>query len=176
VKTILALVCCVVFLLGLTMWGQDAVGAPGCGPGGAQFAVKTGDARPDQQGAASRAVVYFIEDDAEFASIPKPTTRMGIDGRWVGATHGNSYLFVTVDPGEHHLCASWQKNVVLGGGGRQGAAAHFTAEAGGVYYFEAKNRWWRDVGRAEMSLKPLDNDEGQLLVGKYAYSSSQAKE
>ena len=68
------------------------------------------DDRPNPQSAASGAVVYFIENDAEFTSTPKPTTRMGIDGRWVGATHGNSYLFMTVDPGEHHLCASWQKN------------------------------------------------------------------
>ena len=58
-----------------------------------------------------------------------------MDGAWVGANNGNSYFALTVDPGEHHLCASWQssvsrakKNIDVGS---------FTAEAGKVYYFAA---------------------------------------
>jgi hypothetical protein len=76
---------------------------------------------------------------------------------------------VSVDPGEHHLCASWQTAVILRQG-HQTAAAHFTAEAGGVYYFRVKNTWVRDLGTAGISLAPLDSDEGQLLASKFSVS------
>lgn len=127
-------------------------------------------AKPD----AEKAVVYFVEDDSEFGTVPKPTTRIGLDGAWVGATHGNSYFYVPVDPGEHHLCASWQTAVVVFQG-HQTAAAHFTAEPGGVYYFEVRNTWARDVGTARIRLKLLDSDEGQLLAGKYSFSTFHEK-
>jgi hypothetical protein len=121
-----------------------------------------------------KALVYFVEDDSQFGSIPKPTTRAGVDGRWVGATHGNSYLFISVDPGEHHLCASWQSAVIVGQGHKT-VAAHFTAAAGGVYYFAVKNTWVRDLGTAGISLTPLDSDEGQLLLRTFLLSTSHQK-
>jgi hypothetical protein len=46
---------------------------------------------------------------------------MGLDGEWVGATQRNSYFSLSVDPGEHHVCATE--------GGQLFAFAHFTAEA-----------------------------------------------
>jgi hypothetical protein len=172
-KILLTFVPCGLCWFAAAALGQVA-GAPGCGADGQKFSVSTGGAKPDAQPAAGKALVYFVEDDTEFASVPKPTTRVGVDGTWLGATHGNSYLFLTLDPGEHHLCSSWQTAVVLGNG-HPSAAAHFTAAAGGVYYFEMRNRWWRDVGHAETSLRPLDSDEGQLLISKYDYSASKPK-
>jgi hypothetical protein len=101
---------------------------------------------------------------------------MGVDGKWVGATHGNSYMAFSVDPGEHHVCASWQFGVILGKG-KMASAAHFTAEPGGVYYFEVTNTFLRGENSAitDMRLKPLDSDEGQLLANKYAASVSKPK-
>jgi len=78
-------------------------------------------------------MVYFVEDDTEFESTPKPTTRIGVDGTWVGASHGNSYFSFAVAAGVHHLCASWQSLAVIGAQDTS-AAPHFTAEAGQVYY------------------------------------------
>ncbi len=90
--------------------------------------------------------------------------------------HGNSYLFVLVDPGVHHLCASWQRAVLLGRG-RQTAAAHFSSEAGGVYYFEVKNLHLQGEFSeiTEMTLTPLDSDEGRVLVNQFAFASSKLK-
>jgi hypothetical protein len=149
--------------------------APGCGAPDAKFDVKTGKeqhptARPDH----AKALVYFIEDDSDFDSTPKPTTRMGLDGRWVGATHGNSYFYISVDPGEHHLCASWQSTVILRQG-HQTVAAHFTADPGGVYYFRVRNAWWLDHGSARIDLEPLDSDEGQVLASKFSLSTFHLK-
>jgi hypothetical protein len=152
--------------------------APGCGADDAKLEVKTEQGKhPAAQPDAGKALVYFVEDDSEFASTPKPTTRAGLDGTWVGATHGNSYFYFSVDPGEHHLCASWQSSVIIGRG-HMAAAAHFTAAAGGVYYFEVKNIWASEPLRrsGETTLTPLDSDEGQLLASRVAFSTSHPQE
>lgn len=152
------------------------IGAPGCGAPTAKFAVKTAKGRHPAQPEAGTALVYLIEDDSNFASFPKPTTRAGLDGKWVGATHGNSYLYFSVDPGVHHLCASWQTAVILGKG-HMTAAAHFTADAGGVYYFEVKNTFFGGDNQSmtDLTLTPLDSDEGEILANQFALSTSHPK-
>jgi hypothetical protein len=147
----------------------DAAGTPGCGVKDIKFHVKTEKGPHPAQLNAEKALVYIIEDDSDFGSFPKPTTRIGVDGNWVGATHGNSYFSFFVDPGIHHLCANWQ-SVVLLTKGRKTAAAHFTAAAGGAYYFQIKNTYWLDHGSAGMTLKPLDSDQGQLLGNTFPLS------
>ncbi len=153
----------------------DTALTPACGPDNSKFEVKTTKSRrPAMQPDAGKALVVFVEDDSQFASHPAPTTRAGLDGSWVGATHGDSYFTFSLDPGEHHLCASWQTSVILGQGHKT-AAAHFTARAGEAYYFRVKNTFVRDVGRAVISLKPLDSDEGILLTSKYSLSTFHPK-
>jgi hypothetical protein len=154
---------------------KDALATPGCGDFNAKFDVKTEGGLHTIQPQSGKATVYMIENDSDFSSIPKPTTRMGVDGKWMGATHGNSYLYFFVDPGVHHLCASWQRTVVAGRG-HQTEAAHFTAQAGGAYYFEVKSLFFSDQpGQVDVSLTPLDSDEGQLLVNLYRLSTSLEK-
>lgn len=178
-------------LLPLTVLAQDnaaaTAGSPGCGDDAARIEVKTDKGQHPALPKAGKALVYFIEDDSNFQSSPKPTTRAGLDGKWVGATHGNSYLYFFIDPGTHHLCASWQSSgphpfagVLLGSStGQDGkaSATSFTAKAGGVYYFEAKNIYFRSESstKIDLSLTPLESDEGQLLANKYALSTSQQK-
>src|ERR1700686_2432681 len=149
-------------------------GAPGCGAPDVKFEVKTVKQQPAVKPDPGKALLFFIEDDSSFDSHPKPTTRLGVDGRWEGATHGSSYLFPFLDPGVHHLCASWQSLVVLGLGHKT-LAAHFTAEPGEVYYFSAKANWLLHDGFTGMTLDPLDSDEGQLLASKLKFSVSKEK-
>jgi len=99
---------------------------------------------------------------------PRPTTRLGVDGAWVRATHSDSYFCFSVEPGEHHLCASWQAGGLDPTSGI--AAAHFAAEAGHVYYFRARNGSLPD-GTTTIEFKRLDSD-AQLLINRYAFSSS----
>jgi hypothetical protein len=167
-----------IFMLTSSVVAQDkptgGAGAPGCGEPKTKFEVKTDKSQHPAQADAGKALVYFIENDSQFDSFPSPTTRIGIDAEWVGATHGNSYFYLSVDPGVHHLCASWQR-AVLALQGRQTAAAHFTAEAGGVYYFEVKNIWHRDHGAGDIKFTAMDSDEGQLLANKFSFSTFQPK-
>jgi hypothetical protein len=155
---------------------SGATSIPGCGAANIEFNVKTDDKqRLAVQPGAGKANVYFLQDDAAFLSRPRPTTRFGVDGAWVGATHSNSYFYITIDPGVHHLCASWQGFVGLDPQRRE-AALHFTAEAGSDYYFRAK-----DIANpnekmpAVILLKPLDSDEGQLLISQFSFSTSNPK-
>ena len=135
----------VVLLFGTFIFAQDSSPsiktAPGCGAASVKFEVKTDKSQHAlPQPPPGQAMMYFVEDDTEFESTPKPTTCIGVDGTWVGANHGNSYFSFAVDPGTHHLCASWQSLAVIGAHDTS-AAAHFTAEAGQVYYFRVKNKW-----------------------------------
>lgn len=154
----------------------NSPGAPGCGPSDVQFDVKTAHAQhslppPD----SGKALVVFLQDDARFESIPRPTTRFGIDGAWVGATHSNSYFYLSVDPGEHHLCANWQSKAVLIGPSRSTAAMQFVAEAGRIYSFRARDLYYKDRPPAEVKLEAVDNDEAQLLMNSFELSSSHPK-
>ena len=112
----------------------DTAVAPGCGPRDAKLEVKTDRAKhPLGKPDPGKAIVYFLQDDSYFLGVPRPTTRFGIDGNWVGATQRNAYFYTYVDPGEHHLCAGWQSFVGFTSGSDL-AAAHFTAEAGGTFF------------------------------------------
>ena len=152
--------------------------APSCGPEQVKFAVKSQKTAPaPSPPEAGKARVYFIEDNSSFQSIPRPTTRLGLDGEWVGAAQGNSYFSFSVDPGEHHVCASWQTWVGPGvDAGHKTAAAHFTAATGGVYYFRVTNTFIRELHQPPtLKLELLDSDEGQLLTNTYALSTFQKK-
>jgi hypothetical protein len=62
--------------------------------------------------------------------------RIGLDGQWVGANHGNTYFYFPVDPGDHNFCANWQSS--HGRLLKLSSAVSLTAEEGQVYYFPTK--------------------------------------
>ncbi|MGA9055546.1 MAG: DUF2846 domain-containing protein [Terriglobia bacterium] len=169
----------IIFLMASAVLAQAQTGetrlAPSCGPDEVAFEVKTDKrSHPMGQAVAGKALVYFFEHDW-YRGYSRPTTRLGVDGGWVGATSGNSYFYFSVDPGEHHICASWQIGVGAGRS-RQVAAAHFKAEAGVVYYFKAESTPSRGEGiTSGISLHPVDSDKGQLLPSKYSFSTFQQR-
>jgi hypothetical protein len=141
-----------------------------CGPAEENFAVTASkSANPAAQPDPGKALIYVFQDDAQFEYRPRPTTRIGMDGNWVGATHSNTYLYSSVDPGEHHLCVRWQ-----GIGMGKEAALHLTAAEGHVYYFRVNDKWTRNGSKA-IEFSPIDSDEGRLLASKAAMSNSQLK-
>ena len=159
---------------------SSAQTAPGCGPASIKFDISTTkqpSVAPAPQ--AGKALVYFLQDDLKYNTAPRPTTRFGVDGAWVGATHANSYFFIFVDPGEHHLCANWQSDrtgLNWIGHKRSTAAAQFTAEIGKIYYFRAQDIVRVDdnriVSAPEVILSPLDSDEAQVIMNSFSLSSS----
>ena len=149
--------------------------ASGCGDPAVRFDVKTVGSTKPVQPEPGKALVYFFQDDSQFASFPKPTDRVGIDGAWVGATHRDSYFYFSVDPGVRHICVNWQSQEVFGER-RPIAAMQFRPIAGGVYYFLAKDIFLPDVeGVRPLTLTQVGADQGELLIHAFDLAISRRK-
>ena len=155
--------------------------SPACGPLNAEFQTKIDyNQAADFQPEGGKALVYVVEDQ-KFHAAKEVTARIGLDGGWVGATHGDSYIFFPVDPGEHHLCADWRSTLLSNG--RRVSLFGFTAEAGKVYYFRVRtmggpssmlDRSSLDES-ATLDLELINEDQGKLLVSTSPHSDSNPK-
>jgi len=110
--------------------------------------------------APGKAELVFIED-ADFRQscfLCSIATRIGIDGRWVGANQGNSYFAVEVAPGEHHLCTDWQSaNPDLKS---KTGLGEIKAEAGYIYFYRVRIT---RIGYG-LELVPVDRQEGSFRL------------
>jgi hypothetical protein len=154
--------------------------APGdsCGPANLKFEVQHDNSQvPPSDPEPGKALVYFIEvfDDTP-GQLGIPTVRVGLDGSWIGANSGSSYLFFSVDPGEHHLCASPQSNLKRLSGQR--FATDFTAEAGKTYFFQAQVHVQTTGGAGEtwsIDLQAVTADDAKYLIANSPLSVSHPK-
>ncbi len=103
--------------------------------------------------AAGMARVYVIQPGVPFSN---PIGRIGLDGKWIGATRGGSYIVLSVAVGQHHLCSLLQSGRAV-----IPSLAKLTAVAGGTYYFLSP----MFVGLSGF-LQPVDPDEAKLLIAK----------
>ncbi len=133
--------------------------------GDARATYKVTDAKASAFSATppvGKARVVFIERENQMV-VPfhYATVRIGMDGAWMGADYNNSYLSFDVEPGEHHLCASWQTH--LEKSQKSTDVASFTAEAGKIYYFVAQITitGGDSVAPVAFSFNPVDADEGK---------------
>jgi hypothetical protein len=149
---------------------QVAPIASACGSDNVSFKVKLDKKdHPPAQPGAGKALVYFIHDSGGAPSLGYPTTRMGVDGAWAGANRSDSYFSVSVEPGEHHVCADLQTSLYED----RTEFAHFRAEAGKVYYYRTRLITSRSVELLELDL--LDSDQGSYLISLYPLSVPTAK-
>jgi hypothetical protein len=142
---------------------QSAVAKAACGPNDTDFEVKLDKSKHAlMQPEPGKARVYFIQDLGRISCIGAcGKIKFAIDGTWVGAIRHNSYFSVSVEPGEHHMCAAPGPVVAL---------LHLNAEAGKIYYFRT-----RDFTTATQTLfyfDPIDSDQGQHLIASYPLSVS----
>jgi hypothetical protein len=136
-----------------------------CGPKDASFDVKLDKiqhtlAQPD----VGKALVYFIQEKGSDAFAV--TTKIGIDGAWVGANKNSSYFAASIDPGEHHVCANVQSFR-----GHPVGLAHFTAELGKVYYFDARVVYG-EGSDLYFFLGAADSDQAMYLINSLPLSVS----
>ncbi len=146
----------------------DTIYQQACGPKAAKFNVQLVSGQPPAAPEPGKALVYFIQDESGYF-----ITKVGLDGAWVGAIERNSYLFATVAPGEHHACAMWQKNL---GNAMHPAPhfAHFTAEAGKVYYYLIHSVD-ANVAVEFLELGPVDHDEALFKISSDSQSVAKPK-
>ncbi|MGA2808849.1 MAG: hypothetical protein ABSE87_11995 [Terracidiphilus sp.] len=138
-----------------------------CGDDSVKFDVKAEMSKtPPAPPAEGKAQLVFIENENHaIGPFMYATVRFGLDGAWAGANNNNSFFTVTVDPGVHHLCASWQSALRMLK--KSIDVASFTAEPGKIYYFAA-NVKVIPVGDSnatfDFNLAQLDDDEGKYRV------------
>jgi hypothetical protein len=142
----------------------------GCGSPAIRFDVESDRGLHPAPMAPSRALVFFVQDDSEVSGFRKPVVRLGLDGKWEGATHGNSYIFFYVDPGQHHLCTDWQDGAYfLHKGPSPSATLSFTAKAGATYYFQVSNTF-RGTDRTATLLEPVTPSNPEDYLNDYNFA------
>ncbi len=164
-----ALVATGVFFFSIPLIGQkQSTPTPmpaACGDLNVHMTVKLDPApHTPQQPDTGKALIYFIQDIG-IPPLYRPdwTTRAGIDGKWVGANQGNSYFFVPVDPGEHHLCVSYQWRFSPFSRLSTVELAHLSAEAGKSYFYRV-TIIHSEGGPVSLILNLVDSDEGKHVV------------
>jgi hypothetical protein len=166
-------------LLAAPVYGQDEAidlrGAAGCGPAKIQFNVKTDKKQHTlTQPESGKALIYVFEQftpDPRYLNLGHVTTRVGLDGNWVGANHESSYMFFSVEPGAHRLCSDMQSILVSE---KVSAATELMAEPGKTYFYRVVVKDEHNA-IAHFSLNAVDGAEGLLLLSNSAVSSSQKK-
>lgn len=154
-------------LLACCAFGEDVapranIESAACGPLNVKLAVRIDQAQhPTPAPPEGKALIYVVNQEIH--------DNIGIDGKWLGANDRDTYFFVAVDPGEHHLCAYatyW---------GASWISLHsLEAKAGATYYFLPTPIG--DGGRGgRYALEQLDPDEGKYLVSKASFGTSQPR-
>ena len=178
----------VLVILATTVWAQDNSATPtgsGCGPDQAKFDVKrAAHLHPTAAPESGKALVYVFGDselDNTALHIGGLITRVGVDGDWVGAFEHKSYTYFSVAPGEHRLCTS-QQSSLKSRRANNASAISFNAEPNKVYYFRTQpsptalsQSAVTRVPTGEVELATVDPAQAQLMVPKWAYSTSQPK-
>ena len=145
-----------------------AVAPAACGPENVSFNVKLDESQHAlAQPEPGKALVYFIQEKG--ADAFGVTTKIGLDGTWVGASKNSSYFAVSVEPGEHHVCANVQSFR-----GHPVGLVHFTAEAGKVYYFDARIVYGEEA-KLYLFLGAVDSDQAKYLIASFPLSVSNPK-
>jgi hypothetical protein len=159
-----------IMLLAVSAFAQapPAVTTAACGSEKVSFNVKLDESQHAMaQPEPGKALVYFIQEKGGDAL--GVTTNIGLDGTWVGANKNSSYFAVSVEPGEHHACANVQSHR-----GHPVGLVHFTAEAGRVYYFNARVIYGEEA-KAYLFLGAVDSDQAEYLIGSSPLSVSNPK-
>jgi hypothetical protein len=151
-------------LIGATMalFAKDpSVGgaaASACGPMNATFDVqKDSSPQPILKPDPGRALVYVVQEDC--AGWGCPSSKVVVDGAWVGVNLNKSYFSFPVNPGVHHVCATLQSRSSIEA--RFVGLLHFTAEPGAIYYLRTR-LLYSGPGIVAVDLEAIEQGSGQL--------------
>jgi hypothetical protein len=149
----------------------------GCGDDQTKFKVSRGEVRDHlETPEPGKATVYIVEvlNLADRGRIARPVILQGLDGKWLGATQGFTYLEATIAPGEHHLCSRWQSDQTAYSD--QVSLYNFEALAGRRYFFRTQVVMQSKEDTPFIDLEPVSEDEGQFLMSQAARSVSKPKQ
>jgi hypothetical protein len=155
---------------------SDLRTAAGCGPANIKLSVKTDKhqhpSTVPEAGKALLVVFTQYEIDAQTQLIGHVTTRVGLDGNWIGANHQGSAFTYAIEPGAHHVCSDVQP---FGPAAQKlSGAVDLVAEAGVTYYYRVVVS---QLPKMPLSLhvEPMQQAEGLLTASNAALSTSAPK-
>jgi len=153
---------------------NNAAAQTACGSNSIKFDVKRTHEHPVIDAKPEQATLYVFSDLRAVGHVfgCGVVTRVGLDGKWIGANCGNSYVSSAVDAGEHHLCSNWQTKALFHP--QPVSLSSFTAEPGHTYYF--RTLVLSDPNKpSDIDLEPINADEGRLLASSLPSGLSQPK-
>jgi len=146
-----------------------AAAAPACGPMDATFEVqKDGSHHATMQPEPGKALVYMVQEDC--VGLGCPSTKVAVDGTWMGANLNKSYFSFATNPGVHHVCVTLRSRSSIAP--RFVGLLHFTAEAGESYYFRTRLLYGEGGDIISIDLDRIDSDQGKFLTAAYPPSVS----
>jgi len=155
---------------------SDLRTAAGCGPANVKLSVKTDKRQhPNTVPEAGRALLVVVtqyETEARTQTIGYVTTRVGLDGNWIGANHQGSAFTYAIEPGAHRICSDVQS---FGPAVKQlSGAVDLVAEAGVTYYYRVVVS---ELPKMPLSLRveSMQQAEGLLTASSAALSTSGPK-
>lgn len=127
--------------------------------------------------AGTKANVYVLQDILDSPTLGASTTRIGMDGKWLGANRKRSYSAFTINAGLHHICVDWYDNA----NPRSLVLYRLDAVPGGVYYLRTRllsafpGATAPSLSEAifQLDMQMVDADEGEFLLDTLDRSSSQ---
>jgi hypothetical protein len=135
----------------------DTIYKQACGPKDASFQLQQVPDTPPTAPEPGKALVFFLQTQSGMNFM----TRIGLDGAWAGVIHGDAYIYASVDPGEHHVCAA-----TMGRKNPKAEFIHFSAEPGKIYYYLVQGTAVDGKYAAffSMPIGPVDRDEALYLL------------
>lgn len=165
---------CASMLAPMQALAKPAILPDGCGDDSIKFDAKQEKDNPGLPALADgKALIIFVETPPSSKWVSK--VRFGIDGSWVGATKGESYFTVIVDPGKHDFCASAEVPSQMTKTFTK--MASMTIEAGKVYYLEAAINviGGGNAGIAAFDFAQLSEQDGKYRLKAWKFATSKPK-
>lgn len=139
-----------------------------------KHAISASSVTSSLQPAPGHALIVFVQTMETAGSVSlNAQLRVGMDGRWIAATNGQSWFAVNADPGMRHLCVYWPSK--WGPDPTRTYANLVDAKPGNVYYFRIAVVWRKfndgihtmmaePYQEQSVTLLPVNRDEAEYLL------------
>lgn len=138
-----------------------------CGPGDVHLSVSAAPENAVASAPPGKAEVYLIGSSLK-GGLSGPVFRVGMDGNWVGAFKGSSYMAIAATPGAHHFCVWSQSRGEPPNVETDVALNVLQLRAGETYYLTMDSPDFVPLGIP--ALDEVNADEARLLIGSRSLS------
>ncbi len=135
-----------------------------CGPPAQRLKVQLAQNSGSTPPSPAMSMIYVIQGRVPWFHLSE--VRVGMDGRWIGALRGRSYLAIRTQPGVHHFC-------IAGGNLRPSSVALdvLDTESKKSEYLEARTFSDAEISSTPLLLNEICETDGQAMTKRYRLST-----